>query len=155
MKTSHHYVIGSSTLVAGAIAVALLLRPSHSIKPGPELAAPERLSPVLRGVVHSKMTRHGEELTELVSRVVLLDYDGIARIAGAIYDEPTLARPVAGDELNGALPERYFVYQDALRAEAKSLVEIAARRDRARLADSFAAVTRTCLQCHDLYLHGE
>ena len=154
MKTSHHYVIGSSTLVAGAIAVALLLRPSHSIKPGPELA-PERLSPVVRGVVHSKMTRHGEQLTELVSRVVLLDYDGIARIAGAIYDEPTLARPVAGDELNGALPERYFAYQDALRAEAKTLVEIAARRDRARLSDSFAAVTKTCLQCHDLYLYGE
>jgi hypothetical protein len=155
MKTGHHFVIGSSTLVAGAIAVALLLRPSHSIKPGPELAAPERLSPMIRGVVHSKMTRHGEQLTELVSRVVLLDYDGIARVAGAIYDEPSLARPTAGDQLNGALPERFFAYQDALRTEAKALVEIAARHDRVRLADSFTAVTKTCLQCHDLYLYGE
>ena len=155
MKASHHFVIGSSTLVAGAIAVALLLRPSHSIKSGPELAAPERLSPMIRGAVRSKMTQHGEQLNELVARVVLLDYDGIARVAGAIYDEPTLARPTAGDQLNVALPERFFVYQDALRAEAKALVEIAARRDRVRLSDSFTAVTKTCLQCHDLYLYGE
>jgi hypothetical protein len=154
MKTGHHFIIGSSTLVAGAVAVALLLRPSRSITPGPELAAPERLSPVVRGVVQSKMTRHGQQLTDLITRVVLIDYDGIARVAGAIYDEPSLARPTAGDQLNGALPERFFVYQDALRAEAKALVEIAARRDRPRLMESFTALTKTCLQCHDLYLHG-
>jgi hypothetical protein len=155
MKTGHHFVLGSSILVAGAIGLALLLRPAHTIAPGPELGTPERLSPVVRAVVRGKMSHHGEQLTTLVSRVVVLDYDGIARAAGAMFDEPTLARPAVGDELNAALPERFFQYQEALRVEAKQLVEIAARRDRPRLAESFASLTKTCLQCHSLYLHGE
>ena len=110
---------------------------------------------MVRAVVRSKMNHHGEQLTTLVSRVVLPDYDGIARAAGAIFDEPVLARPTAGDELNAALPERFFQSQDAMRAVAKQLVETAARRDRPRLSESFAALTKTCLQCHDLYLYGE
>jgi len=155
MKPAHHFVIGTSTLVAGAIAVALLLRPARTIPPGPELGSPERLSPAVRAVVRTKMNHHGDQLTTLVSRVVLLDYDGIARAAGAIFDEPMLARPTAGDELNAALPERFFQSQDALRVAAKQLVAAAALRDRPKLAESFAALTKTCLQCHDLYLHGE
>lgn len=50
-----------------------------------------------------------------------------------------LARPTAGDELNAALPERFFQSQDAMRAVARQLVETAARRDRPRLSESFAA----------------
>lgn len=155
MKLDHRFILGTSTLVAGAIAIALILRPSRTIAPGPEMATPERLSPALRAVVKSKMKRHGEQLTELVSRVVVLDYDGIARAAGAIFDEPTLARPLVGDELNVALPERFFQHQEALRVEAKRLVETAARRDGPRLAESFGALMTTCLHCHDLYLRGE
>jgi hypothetical protein len=155
MKVDHRFLIATSTLVAGAIAVALILRPSRTIAPGPELGTPERLSPTVRAVIHSKMNRHGEQLTQLVSRVVVLDYDGTARAAGAIFDEPTLARPIAGDELNAALPERFFQYQDALRAGAKELVTTAARRDGARLAESFGSLMTTCLRCHDLYLRGE
>jgi len=155
IKVDHRFLIGTSTLVAGAIAVALILRPSRTIAPGPELATPERLTPAVRAVIHSKMSRHGEQLTQLVSRVVVLDYDGIARVAGAIFDEPTLARPLAGDELNAALPERFFEHQDALRAGAKELVTTAARRDGGRLAESFGGLMTTCLRCHDLYLRGE
>ena len=155
MKLDRRFVFGTSTLVAGAIAIALILRPSRTIPPGPELATPERLSPALRAVVRSKMTRHGAELTALISKVIVLDYDGIAREAGAIFDEPTLARPVAGDELNAALPERYFEYQAALRTEAKRLVETAARRDGPHLSESFGSLMSTCLRCHDLYLRGE
>jgi hypothetical protein len=100
------------------------------------------------------MQRHGEQLGTLVSRVVVLDYDGAARAAGEIYDEPALARPITGDELNGVLPARFFVLQDDLRAQARRLVTAAARRDSTQLAVEIGALTKSCVSCHDLYLHG-
>jgi hypothetical protein len=147
-------IIVSSTAVAGAIAVALILRPSHSIAPGPELAVPERIPPAARAVIRSKMHRHAEQLTGLVMKVAVLDYDGVARGAGEIFDEPTLARPVTGDELNGLLPERFFELQDALRSQARKVVDAAARRDSAQLASGFGDLTKTCVACHDVYLRG-
>ncbi len=52
------------------------------------------------------------------------------------------------------LPERFFVLQDALRAQARQVVEAAAHRDSALLAGSFSELTKTCIACHDVYLHG-
>jgi hypothetical protein len=147
-------VVATSTLIAGAIAVALILRPARSLVPGPELGAPEHISAAARAVIRSKMQRHGAQLVALVSRVVVLDYDGAARAAGEIFDEPTLARPVTGDELNGVLPERFFVLQDSLKTQARQIVEAAARRDSARLGETFGALTKSCISCHDAYLHG-
>jgi hypothetical protein len=147
-------IVASSTAVAGAIAIALILRPTHSIPPGPELAVPDRIPPAARAVIRSKMHRHAEELTALVSKVAVLDYDGVARAAGEIFDEPTLARPVTGDELNGLLPEGFFPLQDALRTQARKVVDAAARRDSVRLADAFGELTKTCITCHDVYLRG-
>ena len=100
------------------------------------------------------MRRHAEQLPALVSQVVVLDYDGVARTAGEIFDEPQIARPVTGEELNGLLPERFFVLQDALRTEARMVVEAAARRDSEGLAGAFSALTKSCVSCHDVYLHG-
>jgi hypothetical protein len=147
-------VIATSTLVAGAIALALILRPARSIPPEPSLAAPERISPAMRAVIKTKMGRHAQQLGTLVSRVVVVDYDGVARSAGEIFDEPALARPLAGDELNGVLPERFFELQDALRAQARQLVAAAAERDGARVSDLFGGLTRTCVACHQVYLQG-
>ena len=150
----HRAVIASSTIVAGAIAVALILRPSHSIPPGPELAVPESIPPAARAVIRSKMLRHARQLPVLMSSVVVLDYDGVARVAGEIFDEPALARPVTGDELNGLLPERFFVLQDLLRATARQVVAAAARRDSIQVAQAAGKLTETCISCHDVYLHA-
>ena len=147
-------VLASSTLLACAVGAALLLRPSRSIPGGPELAAPEHIPPAARAVIASKMRRHAQQLPALVSQVVVLDYDGVAKTAGEIFDEPEIARPVTGDELNGLLPERFFLLQDALRTAARQVVEAAARRDSARLAGALSELTRTCVSCHDVYLHG-
>lgn len=152
MKT--RTIVASSTLLGCAIAVALILRPSHTIPRGPELAVPERIPPAMRAVIASKMRRHREQLPALVSSVIVLDYDGAARAAGEIFDEPEIARPVSGDELNSLLPERFFVLQGALRGNARRVVEAAAQRDSSRLADSFGDLTRTCVSCHDVYLRG-
>ena len=150
----HRTIIASSTLVAGAVALALFLRPSRSIPPGPELAAPEHIPQSARNVIRAKMRRHAEQLPTLMLSVVVLDYDGVARSAGEIFDEPALARPLTGDELNGLLPDRFFSLQDALRAAARQVVDAAARRDSAQLTQAFGGLTQTCVSCHDLYLHG-
>src|SRR5215831_4950160 len=101
------FVLASSTILAGAIAVLLFLRPTRSISPGPELATPQRIPPAASAIIRSKMRRHGEQMRALVSSAVVLDYDRTARVAGDIFDEPALARPVAGDELNTLLPARF------------------------------------------------
>jgi hypothetical protein len=90
----------------------------------------------------------------LVTRVVLLDDDGVARAAGEIFDEPAFARPLAGDELNGLLPERFFALQDQLHTQARQVVVASSRHDRAAVAEAFAALSRSCIGCHEIYLHG-
>jgi hypothetical protein len=152
MKT--RTMVAASTLLGCAIGAALFLRPTRSIPRGPELAAPERIPPAARAVIASKMRRHAQQLPVLVSQVVVLDYDGVARTAGEIFDELQIARPLTGDELNGLLPERFFLLQESLRTEARQVVDAAARRDSAGLAGSFSALTKTCVSCHDVYLHG-
>jgi hypothetical protein len=145
-------LIASSTLVAGAIATAIFLRPTRmGIEKLPE---PSYLPPAARQVLKGRMERHGDQMRELVMRVILMDDDGAARVAGEIHDEPTLARPLAGDELNGLLPEHFFVLQDELKASAKRMVAALARADRGAVGDELATLTRSCVACHDAYLHA-
>jgi hypothetical protein len=146
-------VIIGSAILAGAVGLALFLRPrtvAHE-----ELSAPASIPPALVHVIKSRMGRHDEQMKALLTRVVLLDDDGVARAAGAIFDEPALARPLAGDELNGLLPERFFVLQDEVRQRARNLVFASERHDRAAVAAEFAALSKTCLDCHQVYLHGD
>jgi hypothetical protein len=144
-------IIGSA-LLAGAVGLALFLRP-RTVRQE-QLAAPASIPPAMIHVIRGKMGRHDAQMKALLTRVVLLDDDGIARAAGEIFDEPALARPVTGDELNGVLPERFFVLQDELRRRAKQLVVASNRHDRAAVAVEFAALSKTCLDCHDVYQRG-
>jgi hypothetical protein len=139
-----------SALLATAIGGALWLRPRPTAVE--HLAEPAALPPVARQILRTKMGRHDAQMRALMSRVVLLDDDGIARAAGEIFDEPTLARPMAGDELNGLLPARFFDLQDELRARARRLVMASERHDRAAVADEFSALAKSCVACHDVYL---
>ena len=144
-------VASGTLLLAGGIAAAIVLRPSPTGRD--VLEEPEHIPPAAREILRRRMERHGAEMRELVMRVILIDDDAAARIAGEIYDEPTLARPLGRDELNGMLPDRFFVLQDDLKARSRSLVAALARHDRRVIADDFAALTRGCLACHDAYLH--
>jgi hypothetical protein len=134
------------------VGLAIFLRPKPAAHD--ELPAPAGMPPALVQVVKTKMARHEGQMRELVSHVVLLDDDGVARAAGAIFDEPSLARPLGGDELNNALPERFFTLQDDLRQAARRLVIASQKRDHTAMADDFAALSRTCVACHEVYLRG-
>jgi hypothetical protein len=140
-----------SVVLAGLVGVLLFLRPRPTAHES--LPEPASLSPVARQVLKAKMGRHDTQMRRLVSSVILRDDDAVARVAGEIFDEPALARPVAGDELNGLLPERFFVLQDDLRTRARALVIATQQRNRTVVADEFAALTRSCVACHDVYLN--
>jgi hypothetical protein len=148
---SSRWILTVSVVVAGAFTVALILRPPRI--PQFELAAPADLPPAVHAVLEKRMERHAAQMGELVSRLVVLDFDGAARVAGALYDEPTIARPLAPDDLNQLLPDRFFALQDELKNQARWLVTAAARRDPARLAEEFGKLTTTCVLCHSVYLH--
>jgi hypothetical protein len=143
-------VIGSVVL-AGIVGTLLFLRPRPTAQEA--LPQPASLPPAARQVLKTKMGRHDTQMRRLVSSVILLDDDAVARVAGEIFDEPALARPIAGDELNGLLPDRFFVLQDDLRSRARALVIATQQRNRALVADELAALTRSCVACHDAYLN--
>jgi hypothetical protein len=149
MKT--RWLWASSTLVAGALAIALFLRPSRSIQP--ELPPPRGIPPALRAILKERMLRHGAQMREMVSRVLVLDYEGAARAAGAIYDEPTIARPVGPDELNQLLPDQFFALQDEVKAQTRRVVGAAAEKDGRKLAEETGRLTQTCVLCHAAYLY--
>ena len=129
-----------AVLLAVAIGLGLFLRPRPTAQD--HLAAPASIPAMARQALRTKMARHGVQMRTLVSRVVMLDDDGVARAAGEIFDEPALARPVAGDELNGLLPARFFALQDELKARARRLVRRAPRDTIARRSPTSSGRSR-------------
>lgn len=118
------------------------------------LEAPSYLSPIARQLLKRRMARHGHDMLTLVQSVLLLDHATTQRLASEFAAEPRLTRPIAGgeDDLNAALPERFFVLQDELRSRALSLAEAAKKTDDAALASRLGELTQTCVSCHSTYL---
>ena len=152
-------LVTKSAALTGSIVLAVVAGGVVLLRPKPiardQLPVSMALAPAAQQVVRSKMGRHEAQMKALVLRVVLLDDDGVARVAGEIFDEPALARPIAGDELNGLIPERFFVLQDELRARARPLVSASGNHDRAAVADQFAAVAKSGVACHQVFVHGD
>lgn len=145
------FTILGASILAPLLGAIIFLRAKPSARD--ELPAPTRIPPAARQVIRTKMNRHENQMRSLLSRAVLLDDDGVARIAGEIFDEPALARPLTGSELNGLLPERFFVLQDEIKSRARRVVVASQRRDHAALADEIAGVMKGCIACHDAYLN--
>jgi hypothetical protein len=145
--------IAGSVMLAGVLWLGIFLRPTLIARE--RLAEPASIPAIARQVLRTKMERHDAQMRALSSRVVMLDDDGVARAAGEIFDEPALARPVAGDELNGLLPERFFALQDELKSRARRLVIASQARNHAAIADEFGALAKSCVTCHEVYLHGD
>lgn len=120
-----------------------------------KLGEPDYLSPLARQLLKKKMQRHGADMTALSTSVILLHRDRARLLATDIANEPRLARPIAGgeDDLNTALPERFFVLQDEARVRAKAVAEAAGRNDNKELAATFGRLTQTCVECHSAFLN--
>jgi len=105
------------------------------------------------------MLQHGSQMNALLLDVVLLDRDAAARIAGALYDEPPIergfSRGFTGASAPEELPARFFALQAQLHEKARALVVAAASNSADEMAERFASLTRTCVLCHEAYLHDD
>lgn len=121
------------------------------------LEAPSYLSPLARQLLKQRMKRHGTDMLTMLRSVLLLDHESTQRLAAELAAEPRLTRPVAGgaDDVNAALPERFFVLQDELRSRALELSAAAKASDESELAARLGAVTQTCVSCHATYLEPQ
>lgn len=143
--------------VAASLSAALAAEPRAN-RP---LPPPEYLSPDARAELRARMGRHAVTLSSLVQAVVLLDRPAIRTLAGRIAEEETLARLNAPTKSGKPLPlpAQFFAELDALRETAGDLAAAAGqpragREEDRELADRFAALARTCVGCHSVYLHG-
>lgn len=157
MPMRHVHAFGLGAIVAGALAgVIVLLTPSRRIADDRHLAQPQRLPGPARSAVASQMRAHAAGMRELVAAVTVLDYNGVQQATARLLAEPRVARPVTGsaDELNSALPDRFYQLQDELRGDLEALQKAAAERKPDALADAFGATAKSCVTCHDAYLTG-
>lgn len=131
-------------------------KPAHR-KPAQHLPPPGYLPAAARALLGERMEQHAEGVTDLLTSVVLLDHEAAADVARDIADQPRLARPLPGqsDGLNASLPKRFFDLQDELQERARAVAKAAGSRDDRKLAQSFAALTQTCVACHATYLNPE
>lgn len=143
--------------------VVLSLSPAFADEKVPKkepkpVAAKSEKQPVLnelaRQLLRRRMERHGRDLNQLATGVVLLRREVVLAIAQTISTEPRITRPLPDtrDELNGALPERFFVLQDEVRERAKALAEAAKSRDDAAVAEAYGRTIQTCVACHVSFL---
>jgi cytochrome c556 len=120
------------------------------------IAAPDRtgpaepLAPTARAMLKERMAAHARDMGELVSAIMLLEYDGIAARADKIAGDVSLSRPTTKDatELNASIPEMFFVRQDDLKAAARNLADAARARNPYRVAEAYGRVSETCVRCH-------
>jgi cytochrome c556 len=152
LRTTYRLAIASGLatlfLIAGARAAA--------VGPTQSLPLPEHITQDARAEVKARMARHGETMSSLVRAVVLLDRPTIRTLATRIADEEVIARAGAGGQQKPpALPREFFAAQDDLSTNARQLAAAAVEGGDDRvLSERFAAVTRTCVTCHSIYLHG-
>jgi hypothetical protein len=103
------------------------------------------------------MGRHGETMSSLVRSVVLLDRPTIRALATRIADEEVIARSDKAvlERRKLDLPPEFFEEQNTLSGVARELAAAAADGgDDEKLSERFSALTRTCVSCHSVYLHG-
>lgn len=129
---------------------------AQAVAPPARLRPPEQLSESARAILRDRMASHAQDMADLMSAIMLLHYPQIAQGATRIAEDASLSRPLSQDatELNSALPEKFFLYQDSLRLEAKTLAEAAARENPFDVADSYGRLSQVCVRCHATYRQG-
>jgi len=151
-----------TALAAAACATPGRNQPPQQRELAQAVAPPQRLRPpdpfpaAAREVLKTHMVSHARDMSALVSDIMLLRYDQIRAGAERIAADASLSRPLANDasELNSALPEKFFLYQDNLRLEARTLAEAASRQQPFDVADSYGRLSQVCVRCHAAYRAG-
>ncbi len=123
---------------------------TRAITPPDRASPPEALSPEARALLSKRMSSHVEDMSDLVSAIMLLQYSRIITRAEKIVDDVNLNRPTSNDatELNAALPEKFFARQDELKVAARALGEAARNGDPYLVAQAYGHVSEACVRCH-------
>jgi len=128
----------------------------RAVSPPERLLPPEQLSGAARSILKSRMASHARDMGDLMSAIMVLQYESIRTGATRIVEDASLSRPLSDDatELNSALPEKFFLYQDQLRLEARTLAEAAGGQRAFDVADSYGRLSQVCVRCHATYRAG-
>jgi cytochrome c556 len=129
---------------------------TRAVSPPPRLEPPDYLPEAARSVLRTMMASHARNMGDLMSAIVVLDYPRIHESAEAIATDASLSRPLSHEasELNALLPEEFFRQQDGLRAQARVLVDAAARQSPYGVADAYGHLSEGCVRCHYVYRTG-
>lgn len=142
----------------GACAKAPVLppQPAQQAQAVATPTGPPPLDPLpvaVQGILRQRMTLHARDMNALVGAIMIVDYPNIAERADQIADDVSLSRPLSDDatELNSLVPEKFFEYQDQLRAEARKLAEAARARNPREVASRYGRLSESCVRCHAQY----
>jgi cytochrome c556 len=99
------------------------------------------------------MSSHAQDMSQLVSAIMLLEYSEIITRADKIAGDVNLSRPTSNDatELNSSLPEKFFVRQDDLKAAAHALASAGRTANPYQVAVSYGKLSENCVRCHADY----
>ena len=99
------------------------------------------------------MSSHAQDMSQLVSAIMLLQYSEIITRADKIGSDVNLSRPISNDatELNSSIPERFFVRQDDLKAAAHALATAGRTANPYQVAKAYGGLSETCVRCHADY----
>jgi cytochrome c556 len=126
---------------------------AQAITPPQREGPPEPLSPTARALLKERMASHAQDMSELVSAILLFDCQRITERSDKIAADVNLSRPTTNDatELNASIPEKFFVRQDDLKAAAHVLAQSARTANPAKVAEAYGKVSETCVRCHADY----
>lgn len=152
-------VVAGCATVSASCATPDSHRPSQmaqltqAITPPERVGPPEPLSPTARALLKDRMASHAEEMSGLVSAIMLLKYSDVVTRADKIAADVNLSRPLTNDatELNASLPEKFFVRQDDLKAAARALADAGRTANPYLVAEAYGKLSENCVRCHADY----
>ena len=126
---------------------------TQAITPPDREEPPEPLSKAARALLQDRMSSHAQDMSQLVSAIMLLEYSDIITRADKIGSDVNLSRPISNDatELNSSIPERFFVRQDDLKAAAHALAIAGRNANPYQVAKAYGGLSETCVRCHADY----
>lgn len=129
---------------------------TRAVTPPERTDPPEPLSEPVKALLSKRMASHAEDMSDLVSAIMVLDYSRIITRGDKIAADVNVARPISQDatELNASIPERFFVRQDELKAAVRELEEAARNANPYWVADAYGYVAKTCVRCHANFRPG-
>jgi hypothetical protein len=133
-------------LICAALLCAVLVEGVllYRVRRARPLREPDRLTETQRTALEDAMGRHGDDMTDLMFAVVLLDHATAAQLANALAESRAL---------DASLSARFVALQADMKSRAAQVSAAAAAKDDARLSQAYGRLAESCVACHRVYLH--